>query len=328
MLDEFIPSKPAELKAPTTYHPSKPPANTTVPPLPGLEGLSEGLSDDEFAAQLQAGMAELMGELDNSPDMQAQFENMLKGLALGEAAAPTPAPASTSAPKDKKAKKSKATAAAGSSNATEGSFQDTIAATMERMRTSGDQATAAAASDNTDDLLAEMMKAMQSGGLEGEGGEEEFSKMLMGMMEQLTNKEILYEPMKELDDKFPSWMEKNAGKVEEADMKRYKEQQTYVKEIVGRFEKKGYTDDNAADREYIVERMQKVCSDVGVLRLYIRLIVHRCKQQALHQQIWLEIWLQRKKRSEHLKRAVRRNDNNKNHARIKHQIPIPIYDKM
>jgi len=31
-----------------------------------------------------------------------------------------------------------------------------------------------------------------------------------------------------------------------------------VKEIVGRFERKGYSDENEDDREYIVERMQKM----------------------------------------------------------------------
>jgi peroxin-19 len=44
-------------------------------------------------------------------------------------------------------------------------------------------------------------------------------------------------------------------------MKRYKEQQIYVREIVKRFELKTYTDENAADREYIVDRMQKVGTD-------------------------------------------------------------------
>lgn len=258
MLDEFTPSQP-DPKAPSlpASGPGRPPNTTTTSAPPDFEALGEGLSDDEFAKQLQAGMAELMGELETSPDMQAQFENMLKelggGAALGEAAA-----SSSSSKEVPKAKAAKASASAASEEA---SFQETIAKTMERMRASGDSATAAAASDNTDDILAEMMKAMSAGGLDGEGGEEEFSKMLLGMMEQLTNKEILYEPMKELDDKFPAWMQTNAGKVEEADMKRYKEQQVYVREIVKRFETKGYKDENAADREYIVERMQKVSLD-------------------------------------------------------------------
>jgi len=42
-------------------------------------------------------------------------------------------------------------------------------------------------------------------------------------------------------------------------LKRYEEQQSLVREIVARFEKKEYSDGNAQDREYIVERMQKVC---------------------------------------------------------------------
>ncbi|GKT91086.1 pex19 family protein [Colletotrichum tofieldiae] len=129
---------------------------------------------------------------------------------------------------------------------------------MERMQASGQQATAAAAESSTEDFLAEMMKQLGEGNMEGGGGnEEEFSKMLMGMMEQLTNKEILYEPMKELNDKFPEWFEKNREKTPAEDLKRYEEQQALVKEIVAKFEEKTYADSNAADREYIVDRMQK-----------------------------------------------------------------------
>ncbi len=99
---------------------------------------------------------------------------------------------------------------------------------------------------------------MESSGLGGEGGEEGFSKMLMGMMEQLTNKEILYEPMKELNDKFPGWLEKNRDQTPVDDLKRYEEQQVLVKEIVAKFDEPTFSDSNAKDREYIVDRMQKV----------------------------------------------------------------------
>lgn len=151
--------------------------------------------------------------------------------------------------------------------AKDASFQDTIRRTMERMQASGDQATAAAAADSesTDDMISEFMKQLQSGGLGGPGGgnEEDLTKMLMGMMEELTNKDILYEPMKELDDKFPAWMEANRSKTSAEDLKRYEGQQVIVREIVTRFELPSYSDTNPEHREYIVDRMQKVSFSRG-----------------------------------------------------------------
>lgn len=186
------------------------------------------------------------------PEMQAQFESIFKELGAAASANPDP---SSSAPTPPAAGSSSSKPSA--TNA-EASFQETIRRTMERMQTSGDQATAAAAAEGSDDFLAELLKQMQSGGLDGEGSEEEFSKMLMGMMEQLTNKEILYEPMKELNDKFPEWLEKNREKTPAEELKRYEEQQVLVREIVQKFEEPTFSDSNTADREYIVDRMQKV----------------------------------------------------------------------
>jgi peroxin-19 len=190
--------------------------------------------------------------------MQSQFENMLKelgGAAAFEEAAGLPSNSTTAQPQP-----GATTSKTGPSAAGEESFQETIKKTIERIQASGEQATAAAAADDSDDILAELMKQMQAGvGLDGEGSEEDFSKMLLGMMEQLTNKEILYEPMKELDDKFPDWIAKNKAKTSKDDMKRYEEQRIVVREIVAKFEEKTYADSNVADREYIVERMQKVC---------------------------------------------------------------------
>jgi peroxin-19 len=190
-------------------------------------------------------MADLLGDLETSPELQKQFEEMVKDLG-GAAASETTASASTSADK------------ATSTKAAEESFQETIRKTMERMQESGDQASAAAASADSDDIFAQMMKEMEKGGFGGEGNDADFSKMLMGMMEQLTNKEILYEPMKELHDKFPNWMVINKDKTSKEDLDRYEEQHRLVTEIVRRFERSGYSDSNASDREYIVERMQKV----------------------------------------------------------------------
>lgn len=193
-------------------------------------------------------MEQLLGQ----GDFQKQFDDIIKEM--GDVVGPSQ---EGEGAKEGAASSSKTETEAAKKG--EDSFQETIRRTMERMQESGDAASAAAATSSQDDILAQMLKEMEQGGFGGEGSEEDFSKILMGMMEQLTNKDILYEPMKELNDKYPAWMEKNKGKVEEKDLKRYEEQQVLVQEITARFERKGFSDENAQDREYIVERMQKVC---------------------------------------------------------------------
>lgn len=199
----------------------------------------------EFSKQLQEQMAALIGDADESPEMKREIEAVMQEL--GAVADPGRVSELEVRPENKSAVPG-----------AEESFQKTIRKTMERMQASGEQATAAAASEDQDDVLAQMLKEMQGGGIEGPGNEEDFSAMLMGMMQQLTNKEILYEPMKELHGKFPAWMSKNKDSTKQEDLRRYEEQQRLVGEIVGKFEGDGYSDSHPADREYIVERMQQV----------------------------------------------------------------------
>lgn len=130
---------------------------------------------------------------------------------------------------------------------------------MERMKSSEAEVDAAVADSEGDDFLAEMLKQMQSAGGDGES-DEDFSKMLLTMMEQLTSKEILYEPMRELADKYPEWLRKNEGKEPSEDIERYRDQYLVVKEIVAKFEEPAYRDENDKDRDYIIDRMQKVCA--------------------------------------------------------------------
>lgn len=243
MLDEFSATKIDE---------KKPSTATAGAPKPATEPAAATDKDEEdFAKQLQEGMAQLLGQFGSNPEMQSEIENMMKELSETAPQA-QPAAANTS--------QSTQPSASASKKSGEDAFQDTIRKTMERMQASGETASAAVASSNEEDMLARMLKEMESGnfpGLDG-GSEEDFNKMLMGMMEQLTNKDILYEPMKELQEKFPGWLAQNKDKTKAEDLQRYQEQQTIVGEIVTRFERQGYSDDNKEDRDYIVERMQKV----------------------------------------------------------------------
>lgn len=257
VLDEFANTKLDDSKAKA---PAQPAAGADRP---DPASLLEAGDDDEFAKQLQAEMEQLLGQ----KDFQKQFDEIMK-----EVGALDPDMLAAAEKGEGAAPKSSAEA-----EKAEKSFQESIRRTMARMQESGEAASAASAqASDENDILAQMLKEMESGGFGGEGNEEDFSKILMGMMEQLTNKEILYEPMKELNDKFPGWMDKNKDKVAKDDLKRYEEQQLLVSEITARFERKGYSDSNASDREFIVERMQKVCYPIYP-NSRTRLTMYRCK---------------------------------------------------
>lgn len=263
MLDEF--SSTTTTQKPSSSGPGRPTTTAAAKPTSTESKTKydeDGINED-FHAQLAQSMAALMGETNESPEKRKQLDELMAGL--------------TSEMGDLAKKDDTKTASGPSSKdpaapvSTDDVFQETIRKTLERMQVSEEQASAAAAAateaGGEDPLLQQLLQEMAAQGMGGEGkegGEEDFSNMLLSMMEQLTNKDILYEPMKELHDKFPGWMEKNEGKVGEADMVRYREQRRLVEEIVGSFEREGYSDENSQDREYIVERMQKVSSTRSV----------------------------------------------------------------
>lgn len=197
----------------------------------------------EFSKQLEEQMAALMGSGDESLEMKREIRILMQDLVGVTDVEKAPEKNLAAPPTD--------------TSRSEQPFQEAIRRTMERMQASGEKTETALASEDPDDLLAQMLREMQNGGSDDASNEEGFSRMLMNMMEQLTNREILYEPMKELHDKFPSWMRDNESSVEEADLVRYREQERLVGEIVGKFDEKGYTDSDPEDREFIIERMHK-----------------------------------------------------------------------
>lgn len=248
MLDEFSATRINGSQDPPQQAGAQPAETINEP------DMSDATTDD-FSKQLQEQMAALMGEGSESPEMKREIEAMMREL--GAAADP-------GAPRDGSTLPNRETNGDGPSSSGEEPFQETIRRTMERMQASGEQATAAAAAED-EEMLAKLLKEMQKEGLDSAADEEGINKMLLGMMEELTNKDILYEPMKELHDKFPAWMAKNRSQTGADDLERYETQQKIVAEIVGRFEQKGYSDTKGEDRAYIVERMQQVRTGVDCL---------------------------------------------------------------
>lgn len=217
-----------------------------------------GIPPGDFLKQL---LADVMAE-EGGSGSGASAENLAAAVAAAGISAPS-------------TQGSSSTPAAGAEQPTD-SFNDAIKRTMGRMKESGDKATAAASNEDdiSEDMLAQLLKAVEAGA-SGAGEDGDLSKMFMGMMEQLSNKEMLYEPMKELDGKFGPWIEKNkgTGKVSAEDMERFETQARVVKQIVGKFEEKGFSDDDPKCREYVWERMQEVSSSTfGSTDLVLRFV--------------------------------------------------------
>ncbi|KAL6242047.1 Peroxisome chaperone and import receptor [Rhinocladiella similis] len=284
--------KPQSEPAPSSSGPGRPTAalqnESSLPPdIPIPEGPKPNESEEEFLARLTAEMSTVMSKLSVDPAASAasseditkmgqeleeftqkmesegiQPEDLLKAI-LGE---DTGSKVGDIATKERERRESGSQSQSpekvkrpGSSKgkATNNSFEDTIRKTMARMESSSAAASSATAqsSKSEEDMLAEMLRALDAEGTGGQG-DGDLSKMFLGMMEQLTNKDMLYDPMKELSTKYPEWLEQNKPKLPSDEYERFSRQQVIVNEIVNKYEEKGYNDEDSKCREFVWEKMQ------------------------------------------------------------------------
>jgi peroxin-19 len=275
---------------PTTTDPASGPGRPSVP-IP--EGPKPEESEDEFIKRLTAEMSNVMGQMSNTSNLDSKAtpedlekmgreleefthkmeaegikpEDLLKailgedtGAKIGEAAheererreseAKSPFPSASKATSPPASSTKKTT---DSKKPPPASFEDTIRSTINRLESSSAAATSASQTQSEEDMLADLLKSLGNETGEGEG---DLSKMFLGMMEQLTNKDMLYEPMKELDEKFPKYLSDNKDKLKAEDAARYNKQKEIVKNIVSKFEEKNYSDEDPKCREFIWEKMQ------------------------------------------------------------------------
>ena len=107
-----------------------------------------------------------------------------------------------------------------------------------------------------DDAMKKLMETFEKNG--SMGSEEEMEGLLRSLLGEMTDKEVLYEPMKELASKYPAWLEANGAKLSADELRRYEAQSRRVAEIAAKFEEETYSDQDAACRAYIMERMEQV----------------------------------------------------------------------
>ncbi|KAI0279139.1 Pex19 protein [Russula aff. rugulosa BPL654] len=129
----------------------------------------------------------------------------------------------------------------------EDAFQKSLREATERLHRSDTELQAD--SQAGDDELAALLES---------GDDGELQKLLEGMMGQLMSKEVLYEPLKELNDKFPSYLASNRDKLSASDMARYEAQRACASQIIEVFNDTGYRDDNPEMTTKIIALMNKM----------------------------------------------------------------------
>ncbi|KAF8603583.1 Pex19-domain-containing protein [Ceratobasidium sp. AG-I] len=207
----------------------------------GTEGAGEGSAKDMAAAWQKM----LIGDLEGT-NPQEDLGDIFKSL--GAAPGSTLGASSSSAAQP-------ATKAEGGGGAEEPEFQRTIRQAMDKLKSSDESAREGG---NEAESFAQLLKSLGELGEGAEGdGAEGLQGMIEGMMGQLMGKEILYEPLQELDTKFPAYFDAHP-ELSEDDKKRYKKQQELVKKILAVFERPGYTDEDAAASKEVLELMNQM----------------------------------------------------------------------
>jgi len=78
-----------------------------------------------------------------------------------------------------------------------------------------------------ENIMSEMMRDFES-----MAGKEDADTAIDGIMRQLLSKDLMYEPMKQVTEKFPQWLAENKSKLSEEEYIRYGTQYQYFQRIL------------------------------------------------------------------------------------------------
>ncbi|KAH9918066.1 Pex19 protein family-domain-containing protein [Fomitopsis serialis] len=136
------------------------------------------------------------------------------------------------------------------------SFEASIRKAMEKLKESESNLKDGPES-SVDDLMAQLGDNLD--GLDP-GEADELQKVLENMMTELMSKEILYEPLKELHDKFPAYMKEHDSTLSADDKKRYNAQYSTVSKLITIFDDPTYSDSDPEKGSQVVKLMTEMQS--------------------------------------------------------------------
>lgn len=186
--------------------------------------------DEPLNAEFKTGIEELIKDLKiEDPDTQLQFEELVKQFEVNHREE-----AETEAKKP-------------------ANFEYVMKETMERLKKSGETVDEKIKNDpaggNPEDMLTQLLAGL--GGAGGEGDDLDMSNLLANMLEQLSSKDVLYEPIKDLNDKFPEYLREKKDSITQHEYQNYTRQYEITNDILAIFDAPGYDDDKKENRDKV-----------------------------------------------------------------------------
>ncbi|KAL1714995.1 Pex19 protein family-domain-containing protein [Schizophyllum commune] len=228
----------------------------------GMESLMKELGDDAVKEHAEAGKD--MTPEDQERIFKAAWEAMLvegKG-AGGEDLEVLQELLAKTGGQGKEGKRPEG-AGASSSAPSASDFQAKIRQATQKLResessmNSGASGGAGPSSADVDSLEA-LLKSLDLDNIPDGDEEKELTGFLESMMSSLMSKEVLYEPMKELEEKMPAYLENPSEPLQAGDKERYQSQLVCVRKIIATFDEPGYSDEDPARSKKIVDLMSEM----------------------------------------------------------------------
>jgi len=260
LIGQFTPQpvktpKTAQDRTQSPFPSAKPPTVQDQPPQPALSSTSSASKpsgaptdafSEEFAKEFAKGMESLLKELG-----QEGVPDATGGLMEEDQEREKAFKSAWESMFTENGARANADASSSSTPAEDDSFQSRIKMAMDKLKESESTLKADAGSGTEmESLLSELGKLGDN--------DEDLQGVLESMMSQLMSKEVLHEPLKELHDKFPSYLADNASKLSEEDKQRYQSQQICITKIIAVFENPKYSEDDPEIGLQVVSLMNEM----------------------------------------------------------------------
>lgn len=133
-------------------------------------------------------------------------------------------------------------------------FKSVVSKTLDRLKENGSKVDTNLAKEekhrNTDDILSQLLDQLVENGKDGDSKESEngLDNAVLNILNQMSSKEVLYQPMKDMQVELTQWLEIHKEEEEHKEnIDTYIKQNELVGEIVNVFESESYTNDTHRD---------------------------------------------------------------------------------